>query len=372
MQYGIITTFATLIGIPSTIASGAMTGRYSVKRIAILTSWIGPCVLVGYYLSGSWTTLSIPILVGAGGSLGSIAWRQLVADATVQRFRTAQLSVYQTLTAVPSMVAPLVGGYLVHMLGIVDGFRAGVIIALALSPISTLLLVKFLREAGLKATRAHSESPPQTFPHGLAVHSKGFWLHMTSLPRALVPLLSAYAAVILANSVMNPYLIFYATQVAKLDALQWGLILSLQLVLANSIRTPLGIVSDRFDKKKILLVSVLTTAPLSTFLVFEHSFYGILGTLLAMVVTGITYTPTHEALQIEITPREKRPALFALYDVLKSLSASAGTMIGAVLFTLNFAIPFLSFTAIEACAGAIIGVAFFLKPGRHSSLSVPL
>ncbi|HJU13737.1 MAG TPA: MFS transporter [Candidatus Nitrosotalea sp.] len=372
LQYGVITTFATLIGIPSTIVGGALTGRYSVKMIAILTSWIGPSVLIGYYISNSWTALSIPILIGASGSLGSIAWRQLVADATVQKFRTAQLSVYQTLTAVPSMLAPLVGGYLIHTLGIADGFRAGIVLALALSPLSTILLVKFLREHDLKLTGKDKQASTPRAPPGVVMHSKGFWLNLTSLPKALVPLLSAYVLVIFANSVMNPYLIFYSTEVARLDTFQWGIILSLQIVLANLIRTPLGIISDRFDKRKVLFASVITTAPLSTFLVFEHSFFSTLAILLAMVVTGINYTPTHEALQIEITPREKRPALFAVYDVLKSLATSAGTMIGAVFFTLNYTMPFLSFTAIETCAGAIIGLAFFVKPGRQSSLTVPM
>ena len=375
LQYGIITTFATLIGIPSTITGGVIAGRYSLRKIAILTSWIGPAILVGYYLSDSWTVLSIPILIGAAGAIGSTAWRQLVADATIQKSRTAQLSLYQTLTTVPSMFAPLVGGYLVHVMGTEDGFRAGVLIALAISPISTILLVKFLREKSPRPS--HTEQDLASLqgnklePIGSVVHySKEFLFNLSRLPRALIPLLSAFVLVIVANSVTSPYLIFYATTIAKLDSFQWGVILSAQLLFANLIRTPLGVVSDRFDKRKVLLVSVIATAPLSTFLVFEHSFWGILGISLAIIATGISYSPTHEALQIELTPREKRPSLFAVYDVLRNVSTSAGTMIGAALFTINYALPFYSFTAIEACAGAIIAYSFFLKSGKYRSVAV--
>jgi predicted MFS family arabinose efflux permease len=107
------------------------------------------------------------------------------------------------------------------------------------------------------------------------------------------------------------------------------------------------------------------TAPLSIFLVFANSFLGILGILLAMVATGISYRPTHEALQIELTPREKRPALFAIYDVLTNLSTSAGTMIGAVLFTISYTVPFYGFTAIEAAAVVILALSFFTKKGKR-------
>ena len=314
--------------------------------------------------------LSIPILIGAAGSLGSTAWRQLVADATVQKSRTAQLSLYQTLTAIPSMLTPLLGGYLVHTMGIVDGFRAGVLIALAISPISTILLAKFLREKDSRQIHITQDAPSlqdtrKLQPLGsVFFHYKNFWSNLMRLPKALVPLLAAYVLVIIANSTTSPYLIFYGTTIAKLDSFQWGMILSLQLVFANIIRTPLGIVSDRFDKRKVLLVSVVTTAPLSAFLMLEHSFWGILGILLAMIATGVCYGPTHEALQIEMTSREKRPVLFAMYDVLRNMSVAAGTIIGAVFFTINYALPFYSFTAIEICAGIIIASMFFGPKNR--------
>ncbi len=331
-------------------------------------------MLVGCYLSNSWTMLSIPILIGAGGAIGSTAWRQLVADATIQKSRTAQLSLYQTLTTIPSMFAPLLGGYLVHTMGTIYGFRAGVLISLAMAPVSTILLIKFLRE---KSPRLHTKQdllPSQGSklePFGLVFHySRDFVSNLSRLPKVLIPLLSAYVLVIVANSITGPYLIFYGTAIAKLDTFQWGVILSMQLLFANLVRTPLGIVSDRFDKRKILLISVITTAPLSTILVFEHSFWGILGILLAMIATGVNYGPTHEALQIELTPREKRPPLFAIYDVLKNIAVSAGTIIGAALFTINYALPFYSFTAIEIGAGAIIACAFFLKSGKRKPLAV--
>ncbi|MDE1765685.1 MAG: MFS transporter [Thaumarchaeota archaeon] len=373
LQYGTITTFATLIGIPATIGGGAIAGRHSLKKIAILTSWIGPAVIFGYYFSSSWTVLSIPILIGAVGAVGSTAWRQLVSDATVQKSRTAQLSLYQTLTTLPSMFAPLVGGYLVHTMGTVDGFRVGALVALAMSPISTILLVKFLREKGSNMIQIEHRQSAHNRPEPLesaSRYTKDFWSNFTKLPKALIPLLSAYVLVIVANSTTSPYLIFYGTAIAKFDSFQWGIILSLQLLFANMVRTPLGIISDRFDKRKVLLVSVITTAPLSTFLILENSFWGILGILLAMIATGVSYGPTHEAIQIEMTPRERRPALFAIYDVLRNASVSAGTMIGAVLFTINYALPFYGFTIIEVCAGAIIACAFFRKSWRQKPVAV--
>lgn len=376
LQYGMIVTLSTLIGIPTTIAGGIISGPNNLKKIIIMTSWLGPSILLGYYFSNSWIVLSIPILIGAAGSIGSTASRQLVADATNHKNRTAQLSLYQTLTTLPSIIAPLAGGYLVHAMGTVEGFRMGVLISLALSPISIILLVKFLREKNAKSFNTKTQSPllpdaKQKEPIvSMLHHSKDFWANLTTLPRRLLPLLAAFVLVIVANSTINPYLIFYGISIAKLDSFQWGIILSSQILFANIVRTPLGMISDKFDKKKVLLLSIVFTAPIPIFLIFMTSFWAILGILLVMIAAGVNYGPTHEALQIEITPREKRPALFATYDVLRNISVSTGTIIGAFLFTISYALPFYGFTILEACATAIIASSFFFRPRKPRSVTV--
>ena len=364
LQYGIITVFATLIGIPSTIMGGAMTYRHGLKKIIVMASWLGPSVLIGYYFSHSWIVLCVPILLGAAGSLGSVATRQLVADGTIQENRTAQLSLYQTLTAIPSIVTPLVGGYLVHTFGTGEGFRLGILIALAISPIPIILLIKYLRQSNQGTTATREEHPGAV---SLVLDRyRNFYSNLALLPRVLVPLLVVYASVIVASSMVNPYLIFYSTNIAKLDTFQWGMILSLQVLFANIARTPLGILSDRFDKRKVLLVSLIATAPLPVFLAFENSFWAILGIMLAMVAAGINYRPTHEALQIELTPRQRRPALFVIYDILTNLCTSAGTLIGALFFTISYTIPFYSFTVIEIFAAMILALSFFRQKEKKS------
>jgi MFS family permease len=400
LQYGMVTTFATLIGMPSTIVGGTIAQRHSLKKIAVLSTSLGMCLSVGWYLSNSWTTLAILTLIGAAVPVGSTAWRQLVADATIQKNRTAQLSLYQTLTGIPSICSPLLGGYFLHTMGTIDGFRLGILIAFAMSPISLILLLKFLQEkapnrqpipetksslskdnmkeesrdqalASLCRALAHLRdrklsSPPESVFY---LYFRDFYKNLTSLPKALIPLLAALVLVTMANSAINPYLIFYATSIAKLDSFQWGVILTLQLLSASIVRTPLGMISDKFDKRKILLLSVVMTAPVPIFLIFVRSFCGILGILLTMIVTGVNYGPTHDALQIELTPREKRPALFSICDPLRNLSSSAGTIIGAALFTVSYALPFYVFTVIEGSAAAILALAFLRKRGERKSLT---
>jgi MFS family permease len=406
-QYGLITALGMLVGIPSTIIGGVIVPRHGLKKIAILTSWFSPCILLGFYFSTNWFTLSIIMLLGAAGTIGSSASRQIIADATISKNRIAQLSLYQTLGNIPSMFSPLIGGYLVTSMGILEGFRLGTLIAVAMSCLSTFLLARFLHESRdnsnsssnvskqkqthlledseqtsknqednrliqcicrslriiNRATKSKinisSTSYHATYSSALFLEFKNFFTNITSLPKSLAPILTAYILIIIANSMTGPYYIFYVTNIAKMDSLQWGLILSLQVIFANVLRTPLGMIADRFDKRKVLLLSIATTAPLSTLFVFLNSFWGILGVSMAMIATGIHYGPTHESLQIELTPRERRPALFAIYDVLTNLSRFTGVITGGVLFIFSYTLPFYAFTIIEVCALAILATVFW-------------
>jgi hypothetical protein len=83
------------------------------------------------------------------------------------------------------------------------------------------------------------------------------------------------------------------------------------------------------------------------------------------VATGIHYVPTHEAYQIELTPREKRPALFVIYDVLSNAARFGGVVLGGLLFTVSYVLPFYTFTVLEVCAAGIITASLFLR--RFSS-----
>ena len=376
-QYGLASGIAMLAGIPSVVAGGAIVPKYCLKRVAVATSWIGPAVFAAYYFSANWMTLAVIMVIAAASTIGSTTSRQLIADSTATKKRAGQLSLYQTLSTLPSMFSPVIGGYFVSTMGISEGFKMGILVGIAASAASTTFLIKYLRDThNQQDPSQHKSSTLGTaltgIAHSAATCSLPLWRRMTSLfagfvkntaslPRSLAPILGAYALVSAANALAGSYFIFYATDVVRIDTFQWGIILSAQLVLANVIRTPLGMVADRYERRKVLFLAILMTAPLTTVFVLMHSFWGILAVSLALVATGIHYVPTHEAYQIELTPREKRPALFVVYDVLSNASRFAGVVLGGILFTVSYVLPFYTFTALEGCAACIIAASLILR-----------
>ena len=116
----------------------------------------------------------------------------------------------------------------------------------------------------------------------------------------------SYALVVFANGAVGQYYILYAYDVVGITALEWGIIAGLQFLLANILKIPGGWLSDKFGKRKIMMISVLTCAPCTILFILSQSFFQTLTVALLLIVTGIYYVPAHMALQSDLTPRIMR------------------------------------------------------------------
>ena len=171
------------------------------------------------------------------------------------------------------------------------------------------------------------------------------------LPTGLKPLMISYALVMFANGAVGQYYILYANNVIGLTNLEWGAIVSLQLLLVIILKIPGAWLSDKFGKRKIMILSAATCAPCAVLFTLAHSFVQALIAALLLIVTGIYYAPAHEALQADLTPRTMRGRITALWGICSAISTALGILAGGFLFQMvSPAVPFYLFTAAELVA----------------------
>ena len=120
-------------------------------------------------------------------------------------------------------------------------------------------------------------------------------------------------------------------------------------------KIPGGWLSDKFGKKRIMAISVLTCAPCTILFTLSRSFFQALTVALLLIVTGIYYLPAHMALQSDITPRRLRGRITALFGIISALSAASGSLTGGFLLqSVNSVTPFYLFTIAELTAAFLI------------------
>jgi DHA2 family multidrug resistance protein len=172
--------------------------------------------------------------------------------------------------------------------------------------------------------------------------------------------MASYALVAFANGAVSQYYILYASQVVEITAFDWGAVVSLQFLLASVLKIPGGWLSDRFGKKKVMTISLLTTIPMILIFTLSQSFLQIAVFALLLVATGIYYAPAHEALQADLTPRSMRGRISALWDQSNAMAVGLGALVGGFAFeVLGSAVPFYIFALAEL--GAVVLLIMVVK-----------
>ena len=345
---GLMTSIASIIQCFMLFLGGFIADYYGRKRIIVLAAFYSVLFPLLYAVVQDWRILVASTIIAAFGAASNPATYAMVADSIPSERRTTGIASLQVISSLPMIFAPLIGGWLIKIYGLFEGFRLGCIYTAATALASALIILFFLKETIPDRT---GQKPKLLSNDTL----KDFTKRLTQLPNSLKALIISSALIVFANGLVGQYYILYATKVIGLTELDWGIIVSLQFLLANILRIPGGWVSDKFGKRKVMIISVLTCAPCTIIFVLSQSFLQAAIAALLLIATGIYYASAHEALQADLTPKAVRGRITALWAIGNTVSAGLGALIGGFLFqAVNPATPFYLFTATELVATFLI------------------
>lgn len=338
-------TFATLmVQCVMFLLGGLIADHYGRRRVIVLSAFYGIFFPLLYAVTQDWRIFAVLSIISALGAISRPASQAIVVDSIQPKKRTTGIASLQVISSLPVPIAILIGVWLIQNHSLLNGFRLACIYAAVATLTSAFVVLLFLKE-----TLRSRVVGKLTFSNFSALRS--FIKLPYQLPTSLKALIISYALIMFANGAVGQYYILYAHDVIRLTDPEWGLIVSLQFFLAIALKIPGGHFSDKFGKRKIMIISAATCAPSAILFTFSHSFVQALIVALLLIVTGIYYAPAHEALQADLTPRAMRGRITALWDTSNSISVALGALIGGFLFqTVNPAAPFYLFAAAELMA----------------------
>ena len=348
IKLGLLTSITSVIRCVILFLGGVTADQYGRKRIIVLAAFYGVPITFLYAFVQDWRIFAAISIISVFEAASSPAVHAIVADSIPSQRRTTGIASLQVVSSLPAIFAPLIGGLLIKTYGLSDGFRLACICTTITGLASAFILFFFLKETRIDKAGQKSKLLSNNV-------LKNFAKLLTQLPRSLKALLISYALIVFANALVGQYYIFYATRVIGLTTLEWGIILSLQTLLTNIVKIPGGWISDRFGKRKVMIISVLACAPCTIIFISSRSFLQVAIAALLLIVTGIYYAPAHEALQADLTPKAIRGRTTAIWDILIAVSGALGVSFGGFLFqAVNAAVPFYLFTVIELFAAFLI------------------
>ena len=347
LTLGFMASMAAIVQCIILFLGGFIADYYGRKKIIIIAGFYGVLFPILYIFVQDWRIFVVATVMASCGAISSPASHATVADSMPHEKRTTGIASLQVISSFPMIFTPPIGGWIIGKYGVTDGFRLACVFTAGTALASALILFLFLRETLQRGEDANKRVNNLMF--------KDFRKRISNLPSSLKALLVSYGFVAFANGLVGQFFILYAVNVIGLKALDWGIIVSLQFLIATLLRIPGGWASDRFGKKKIMTLSILTCTPCMIMFILSDSFLPATVASLLFVAAGIYYAPAHEALQADLTPREVRGQVTALWDIGNAVSTALGALAGGTLFqTVGPATPFYLFTAIELAAAALI------------------
>jgi MFS family permease len=347
LTLGLMTSMAAIVQCIVLFLGGFIADYCGRKKIIVITGFYGILFPLLYAFIQDWRIFVVATVMASFGAISSPASHATVADSIPHEKRTTGIASLQVISSFPMIFAPPIGGWIIEKYGITDGFRLACMLTAGAALASAFILFLFLRETLQRTEGANKRMNNLMF--------KDFRKRISNLPSSLKALLVSYGLVAFANGLVGQFFILYAVSIIGLKALDWGIIVSLQFLIATLLRIPGGWASDRFGKKKIMTLSILTCTPCTIMFILSNSFLQAAIAALLFVTAGIYYAPAHEALQADLTPREVRGQVTAFWDIDNAVSMALGALAGGILFqTVGPATPFYLFTAIELAAAALI------------------
>jgi MFS family permease len=326
------------IGLLSTIASserllfqlpgGILADRFGRRKIIVYGTALRMLPPIIYLLAKHWTHTIPALLISGAASIYMPAFNAIIADSLPSEQRGAGYGAYRMITSTPQMVAPIVGGLVMDWVGYEQGIRVFMVLSFLIS-----ILVTWYRSRMLRETLSFEDRPGSGGRRRIGVMESlrsVFTMSRSVKAMVLVAFLGSFGT----RMVMD-FLTLYALKVLNFSNTQLGIVSTTGGVIALILSMPGGMLSDRFGRKPMILVSRIVS-PLSFFGItqitsFTH-YYAI------MVINGIGNAlggggmyaggPAWNALLAELVPREQLATTMGAIGTISGLMAIPSPIIG--------------------------------------------
>ena len=216
--------------------------------------------------------------------------------------------------------APLVGGVLLEVFGIIDGIHAGLAVTLLMAAITAFLL--------------HRIDLPLPAPGSLT--AKDIW---KIFPPGLKRLLVSDVLIRAAEGLVDVLIILYVTNILGLSVGQYGVLLAIQLFTSILIYIPAAKLADLLGRRPFV---VATFACFALFPIAVVLASGFISLSFAFVLGGLRELgePARKAMIVDFAPSHVRGRTVGLYYLIRSLSITPAAALGGLLWTYSPSLPF--------------------------------
>lgn len=300
---------------------GWIADRYGRRR-AFLIFLALACVGYLIYLFGpSWPFAFVALAFAmAWQSMASPAIFAVIGDSLPPNKRAMGFSVQSILKRVPSVIAPLVGGWLIAKYGIRAGIRMGLIATLVIA-VATVFLIRIINIA----REAHQ-----------SINIFGVW---KSFHGRLKRLLISDIFIRTCEGMADVLVILYVTDVLHISVARFGTLLAIMFTTTLLIYLPASKAVERVGRRPFIITTFCAFALYPLAVVSAHDFAGL---VIAFIIGGLREIgePARKAMIVDFAEPKLRARSVGLYYLVRSLAITPAAAVGGLLWKISPQTPF--------------------------------
>src|SRR5215475_13041209 len=282
-----------------------------LSGVAFVLSWHHWLALVlGAFLYLAWSALSLPTTF------------TVVATSLEARQHTMGIGIQSMVRRVPMMLGPLIGGWLITQFGWTTGIRYALLGCIVLSLLTMAFQWLIFERKSVRQVAVNKAD------------ARNFLGVVKSFSPALRELLISDILIRFCERIPYAFVILWAMNHVGLDARQFGILVSCEMITAMICYIPVAHLADKYGRRVFVLITFafFTLFPVS--LIWADSF----GTLaLAFVIRGLKEfgEPARKALIIGEARPEFRARTYGAYYLIRDCVVTTGSFLGAWLWQLS-------------------------------------
>lgn len=313
------------------LPGGVLADRFGRRKIIIYGTALRIFTPFLYLWATDWITVIPALLLNGVTSIYMPAFNAIIADSLPEDERGAGYGAYRMITSMPRIFSPVIGGYLLDSMGLVEGFTLFMYLSVVVNAIVTYVRYRIITETLFDEEEMKQKTrkrPP--FKEQIV---DTMTLGRTVWVMVLVAVISAFGARMVFDLVA-----IYAQDVIGLSYTQLGIVSTIGGVITTVLALPGGMLSDRVGRKPIISISRFLT-PVSLYgitLAGNFSQY-----IIAQATNSLSEAlggggrmgnaggPAWQALVADLVPKEKRATVMGTIGTITGVVAAPASLAGS-------------------------------------------
>jgi MFS family permease len=355
---GILSTTRMLFSTFLRIPGGYLADKHGRRKVFSLAAIVSSLGYLFYIFAKSWLWLLPGAFLLSISGLAEPAMGAIKADSVKPEERGRGYAIINTIPRIPAMVAPAIGGFLIadrssdfgiSLIGIRIGYVAlffGVIL-------SGLICLFYLRDIYQPEDKGSLKLGLNMFGDVLEIISQS--------PLSIKRLLLLGGFFMFCFHLDSSLVAVYAIDVGGLSTIEWGLIVSLTMVISSLATLLIGWLVDRYGRKRVFVPAIVALGISTLLFLVSDSFTKF---LFARIIGSIGLYGRMISFQVLVAdsiPVSIRGRIMGVYNICMHAGSSIAVLLSGFLYDVSPEYPFYT-SAFAYAIAALVAVKFLNEP----------